>query len=117
MGLLTDKENGLLNESSLAEARKAKVVYLDLDDIKQYEWNIWTPDDREIEHRMENIQEVGLLQPLLVMKTEEGIMLNSGHKRYLAIKKAFLTSTWGKNYLDRCHASSSMTLRMKSCLI
>ena len=87
MGLLTDKENGLLNESSLAEARKAKVVYLDLDDIKQYEWNIWTPDDREIEHRMENIQEVGLLQPLLVMKTEEGNMLNSGHKRYLAIQK------------------------------
>ena len=87
MGLLTDKENGLLNETSLAEARKAKVVYLDLDDIKQYEWNIWTPDDREIEHRMENIKEVGLLQPLLVMKTEEGIMLNSGHKRYLAIRK------------------------------
>ena len=86
MGLLTDKENGLLNNASLAEARKAKVVYLDLDDIKQYPWNIWTPDEKEIEHRMENIREVGLLQPLLVMKTDEGIMLNSGHKRYLAIK-------------------------------
>ena len=86
MGLLTDKENGLLNNASLAEARKAKVVYLDLDDIKQYPWNIWTPDEKEIEHRMENIREVGLLQPLLVMKTDEGIMLNSGHKRYLAIR-------------------------------
>ena len=30
---------------------------------------------------------VGLLQPLLVMKTAKGIMLNSGHKRYLAIRK------------------------------
>ena len=87
MGLLTDKENGLLNDVSLAEARKAKVVYLDLDDIRQYDANIWIPDEAEIEHRMENIREVGLLQPLLVMKTDEGIMLNSGHKRYLAIRK------------------------------
>ena len=27
MGLLTDKENGLLNEASLAEAKKAKIVF------------------------------------------------------------------------------------------
>ena len=47
MGLLTDKENGLLNESSLAEARKAKVVYLDLDDIKQYEWVDVSKDRRK----------------------------------------------------------------------
>ena len=26
MGLLTDKENGLLNEASLAEAKKAKIL-------------------------------------------------------------------------------------------
>ena len=87
MGLLTDKENGLLNEDSLAEARKAKVVYLDIDQIQEYEKNIWIPDEKEIERRIENILEVGLLQPLLVMKTEKGIMLNSGHKRYLAIRK------------------------------
>lgn len=87
MGLLTDKENGLLNEDSLAEARKAKVVYLDVDQIRLYEKNIWTPNEKEIDRRIENILEVGLLQPLLVMKTSDGIMLNSGHKRYLAIQK------------------------------
>ena len=28
MGLLTDKENGLLNEASLAEAKKAKIALI-----------------------------------------------------------------------------------------
>ncbi len=87
MGLLTDKDNGLLNADSIAEARKGKIVYLGLDEIKQYEGNIWEPNDKEIEQRKENILEVGLLQPLLVMKTDDGIILNSGHKRYLAIRQ------------------------------
>ena len=30
MGLLTDREKGLLNKDSLEEARKGKIVYLDL---------------------------------------------------------------------------------------
>jgi ParB-like chromosome segregation protein Spo0J len=95
MGLLTDKENGLLNEASLAEAKKAKIVYLDLDEINMYDGNIGEPTEQEINYRMENIQEVGLLQPLLVMKTGNRIVLNTGHKRFLAIKR--LTEE-GKSY-------------------
>ena len=75
MGLLTDKENGLLNEASLAEAKKAKIVYLDLDEINMYDGNIGEPTEQEINYRMENIQEVGLLQPLLVMKTGNRIVI------------------------------------------
>ena len=48
MGLLTDKENGLLNEASLAEAKKAKIVYLDLDEINTYDGNIGEPTEQEI---------------------------------------------------------------------
>ena len=87
MGLLTDKENGLLNEASLAEAKKAKIVYLDLDEIHEYSGNIGEPTEQEINYRMENIREVGLLQPLLVMKTGNKIVLNTGHKRFRAIRK------------------------------
>ena len=87
MGLLTDKENGLLNEVSLAEAKKAKIVYLDLDEIHENPGNIGEPTEQEINYRMENIREVGLLQPLLVMKVGDKIVLNTGHKRFRAIRK------------------------------
>lgn len=95
MGLLTDKENGLLNEASLAEAKKAKIVYLDIDEIDQYAGNIGEPTEQEISYRMENIQEVGLLQPLLVKKSGNRIVLNTGHKRFLAIKRL---TEMGKSY-------------------
>ena len=87
MGLLTDREKGLLNKDSLEEARKGKIVYLDLNEIHMNPENIWLVNDEEVELKKRNIEEVGLLQPLLVKKTEDGYLLNSGHKRYLAIEK------------------------------
>ena len=48
MGLLTDSEKGLLNQDSIEEARKGKIVYLDLEDIRLNPENIWTVNDEEI---------------------------------------------------------------------
>jgi len=87
MGLLTDKEKGLLNQDSIEEARKGKIVYLDLEDIRLNPENIWTANDEEIRIKRQSIEEVGLLQPLLVKKTQNGYLLNTGHKRYLAIEQ------------------------------
>ena len=87
MGLLTDSEKGLLNQDSIEEARKGKIVYLDLEDIRLNPENIWTVNDEEIRIKRQSIEEVGLLQPLLVKKTQNGYLLNTGHKRYLAIEQ------------------------------
>ena len=70
MGLLTDREKGLLNQDSIEEARKGKIVYLDLEDIRLNPENIWTVNDEEIRIKRQSIEEVGLLQPLLVKKTQ-----------------------------------------------
>ena len=68
MGLLTDREKGLLNQDSIEEARKGKIVYLDLEDIHLNPENIWTVNDEEIRIKRQSIEEVGLLQPLLVKR-------------------------------------------------
>ncbi len=87
MGLITSETNGLFNKDSLEEARKGKIVYLDIDEIIPNPDNIGTLSDDEIDAKVESIEEVGLLQPLLVQKTKDGYLLNTGHKRLQAIKR------------------------------
>ena len=95
MGLLTDREKGLLNHDSIEEARKGKIVYIDLDEICMNPDNIGVISDEDIQIKYDSILEVGLLQPLLVKKTENGLLLNTGHKRFLALKKL---SDEGRSY-------------------
>ena len=52
MGLLTDREKGLLNHDSIEEARKGKIVYIDLDEI------CMNPDNIGVMLKMQRTDEI-----------------------------------------------------------
>ena len=75
----------MLNTASLDDAKKGKIVYLNLDDLIPNPLNHASMS--EIDALAENIAEGGLLQPLLVIKGSNGIRIHSGHRRYQALLK------------------------------
>ena len=85
MGLLTSK-NGLLNSASLEAAKLGKIIYVSIEELCANEKNVYEMDD--IDLLVENIQEMGLIEPLHAFKSGDGqYVLTSGHRRLQAIKK------------------------------
>lgn len=85
MGLLTSK-NGLLNSASLEAAKLGKIIYISIDTLRSNEKNVYEMDD--IDMLIENIQEMGLIEPLHAFKSGDGqYILTSGHRRLQAIQK------------------------------
>lgn len=84
MALISNEQNGLLNADSLAEAKRGKIVYLSIYEIRPNAKNI--PSIEAIEEMADSIEEGGLLQPLLVMKQGEEYILHTGHRRLAALK-------------------------------
>ena len=85
MGLLTSK-NGLLNSASLEAAKLGKIIYVSVEELCANEKNVYEMDD--IDLLVENIQEMGLIEPLHAFKSGDGqYVLTSGHRRLQAIKK------------------------------
>lgn len=76
--------NDMLNPASLDEARKGKVIYLELDEIEENKYNMFKTEDIEI--LAENVRLQGLLQPLIVFKKDGKNILHTGHRRYKALK-------------------------------
>ena len=81
MSLLTE---GLLNQKSLDDAKQGKIVYVNINEIIPNENNIYPMND--IPELSENIQEAGLMQPLLVVRKGKRTILHTGHRRLAAIK-------------------------------
>ena len=85
MGLLTSK-NGLLNSASLEAAKLGKIIYVSVEELCANAKNVYEMDD--IDLLVENIQEMGLIEPLHEFKSGDGqYVLTSGHRRLQAIKK------------------------------
>lgn len=77
--------NQMLNNESLEDAKKGKIVYIDVDDIHANPLNF--AEMSNIDALAENISEGGLLQPLLIIKKGKQNVIHSGHRRYMAIKQ------------------------------
>lgn len=84
---MSDVLQKMLNGDSLEDAKKGKIVYLDVDELKPNPLN--TATIHEIDELAVNIDEGGLLQPLIVMKKNGEYVIHSGHRRYEAIKRLF----------------------------
>lgn len=84
---MSDVLQKMLNGDSLEDAKKGKIVYLDVDELKPNPLN--TASIHEIDELAANINEGGLLQPLIVMRKNNSYVIHSGHRRYEAIKKIF----------------------------
>ena len=85
MNLLTGKK-GMLNPQSVIDAAKGKVIYVDVNELRNNELNRFEIQD--IAELAENIHENGLLEPLQGIKASDGsVVLLSGHRRYAAIMR------------------------------
>ncbi len=85
MNLLTGKK-GMLNPQSVIDAAKGKVIYVDVNDLRNNNLNRYEIQD--IDELSENIREKGLLEPLQGIKASDGsVVLLSGHRRYAAIMR------------------------------
>ena len=84
-------EESRANASGNAQDPENTVVYIDINDIKpnrnQPRKNF---DDERIAELAESIQEHGIIQPLIVRKTENGYELVAGERRWRAARKAAL---------------------------
>lgn len=78
--------NPLINRDSNEEKKKTKIVRVLLEELNKNINNHHYPLS-DIESLAENIKEVGLLDPLLVYRNEDGdYIILSGHRRFEALK-------------------------------
>tara|TARA_R110000868_G_scaffold172746_3_gene408712 strand:- start:601 stop:1980 length:1380 start_codon:yes stop_codon:yes gene_type:complete len=62
-----------------------------------------------IEELAQSIRFIGLLEPMVVMKEDEGYLLVAGHRRYLAILALIKQEFYEKSYEIKCIVHSKMT--------
>jgi ParB/RepB/Spo0J family partition protein len=69
------------------EEKRREVVYLDITKVKPNEWNPNTQTESVFNALTENIQEIGMTEPIMVKPEEDGtFLLVSGHHRWEACK-------------------------------
>ncbi len=90
-----EKQLSLINNEdfdSVDKAKKSKIYFLCLQDLKQNPLNqIYEEQDTEedLEELIISIRENGLQHPLIVSKSDTGYVLLSGHRRVKALSRLF----------------------------
>lgn len=74
---------GLLGADVLADAKKGKVIFVDLELLLPNSFNIY--ETNEIESLAQNIKDEGILQPLIAYAENDEYRLHTGHRRNEAL--------------------------------
>lgn len=94
--------NNILSQESVQNVIKyKKTEFISIENISAYENNRLSIDN--IEELKQQIQQVGLLEPLVVIKqSEDDYLLISGHRRLTAIKELSSEGNWNPNNVVEC---------------
>jgi len=74
-----------IDQNILQNAKKNKVIFLDIDEVTPNPLNMYPLKD--VDRYAENIMFTGLLNPITVIKKEKNYVIFSGHTRFAALQK------------------------------